>query len=187
MVIFGTGVVTGGLLVRHVEHGGNRHPQHAGAIRPPGAALPRGVMRIELLRRMEQELDLTPEQRDPIDKILKDGQERMKKLMETVEPHRREEFKKTVEEFRAVLTPEQRQRFDDLMKEQQQRAREQRKAGRRGTIPCQARRPRNAPAATTREPRAGGNQKPESRSPKEGRNPKSEDMDLALATAPCSR
>ena len=58
----------------------------------PAQPSPAGVMRIEFLRRMEQELDLTPEQRDPIDKILKDGQERMKKLMETVEPHRREEL-----------------------------------------------------------------------------------------------
>jgi Spy/CpxP family protein refolding chaperone len=127
MVIFGTGVVTGGLLVRHGERGGIRHPQRVGSVARPAQPSP-GVMRIEFLRRMERELDLTPAQRDPVDKILKDGQERMKKLMETVEPSRREEFKRTVEEFRAVLTPEQRDRFDTLVKQQQQRAREQRKA-----------------------------------------------------------
>jgi Spy/CpxP family protein refolding chaperone len=48
--------------------------------------------------------------------------------MDTVEPRRREEFKRTLEEFRAVLTPEQRSRFDGVVKQQQQRAREQRKA-----------------------------------------------------------
>jgi Spy/CpxP family protein refolding chaperone len=84
-------------------------------------------MRIEFLRRMERELDLTPAQRDPIEKILQDGQERMKKLMDTVEPCRREEFKRTMEEFQAVLTPEQHKRFDELLKQQQQRARELRK------------------------------------------------------------
>ena len=125
MVIFGTGVVTGGLLVRHVQH---KRPQHpANAVRPAPAPSA-GVMRIEFLRRMEWELDLTPEQREPIDKILKEGQERTKQLMETVEPRRREELKKTIEEFRVVLTPEQRKRFDALVKQQQQRTREQRKA-----------------------------------------------------------
>ena len=107
------------------------------------------MLRIEFLRRMERELDLTPEQRDPIDKILKDGQERMKKLMETVEPRRREEFKKTIEEFRAVLTPEQRERFDALVKQQQQRAREQRKAAPPRDHPLQSLPLSNAAAATS--------------------------------------
>ena len=111
MVIFGTGVVTGSLLVRHVEHGRDRHPQHSTGVAHPAPASSAGVMRIEFLRRMERELDLTPDQREPVDKVLKEGQERTKKLMETVEPRRREEFKKTLEEFRAVLTPEQRKRF----------------------------------------------------------------------------
>ena len=147
MVIFGTGVVTGGLLVGHVEHGGMRHPlRAAGTVRP--AQPSPGVIRIEFLRRMERELELTPEQRDPIDKILKDGQERTKKLMETVEPRRREEFKKTLEEFRSVLTPGQRQRFDLLMKEQQLRAREQRKATPTKDRPVHNPPSSNAPAAT---------------------------------------
>jgi len=128
MVIFGTGVVTGGLLVRHVERGRQRHPvRMADGVRPAQPTLA-GVMRIEFLRRVQQELDLTPAQRESIDKILKEGQDRMKKLMETVEPRRREEFKKTMQEFQAVLTPEQRRRLDDLVKQQQQRARELRKA-----------------------------------------------------------
>jgi Spy/CpxP family protein refolding chaperone len=105
-------------------------------------------MRIEFLRRMERALDLTPEQREPIDKLLKEGQERTKKLMETVEPRRREEFKKTIEEFRAVLTPEQRQRFDDLVKQQQQRAREQRKAAPPRERPPENPPPGHPPAAT---------------------------------------
>jgi Spy/CpxP family protein refolding chaperone len=128
MVIFGAGVVTGGLLVQHARLGGVRHPQRASGAVHATQPSPAGVMRIEFLRRMERELDLVPVQREPIDKILKDGQERTKKLMDTVEPRRREEFKRTLEEFRAVLTPEQRSRFDGVVKQQQQRAREQRKA-----------------------------------------------------------
>lgn len=150
MVIFGTGVVTGGLLVRHAEHGRDRRPQRAAnAIRPAQPPSP-GVMRFEFLRRMERELDLAPEQREPIDKILKEGQERMKKLMETFEPRRREELKKTIEEFRAVLTAEQQKRFDDLLKhqQQQQRSREQRKAAPPRERSPQSPPPGNPPAAT---------------------------------------
>jgi hypothetical protein len=127
MVIFGTGVVTGGLVVHHAQRGRDRHPQRVGGtLRSPQPPSP-GVLRIEFLRRMERELNLAPEQREPVDKILKEGQERMKKLMEAVDPRRREEYKRTLEEFRTVLTPEQRQRFDTSLK-QQQRARDQRKA-----------------------------------------------------------
>lgn len=128
MVIFGTGVVTGGLLVRHAERGRDRHPQRIGGAVRPAQPLSAGVLRIEFLRRMERELELTPGQREPIDRILREGQERTKKLMDTVEPRRREEFKKTIEEFRTVLTPEQRKRLDTLIKQQQQRTRDQRKA-----------------------------------------------------------
>ena len=127
MVIFGTGVVTGGLLVHHAQQGRDRHPQRASAMLRPAQTISPGVMRLEFLRRAERELSLAPGQREPIDKVLKEGQERMKKLMETVEPRRREEYKRTLEEFRALLTPEQRQRFDAMLK-QQQRARDQRKA-----------------------------------------------------------
>lgn len=144
MVIFGTGVVTGGLLVRHAGPGRDRRQMRpAGAIHVAQPS-PAGLMRIDFLRRMERDLDLAPEQREPIDKILKEGQERTKKIMETVEPRRREEFKRTIEEFRAVLTPDQRKRFDELVKQQQQRAREQRKAAQPHEHPLAT----NAPAAT---------------------------------------
>jgi len=142
MVIFGTGVVTGSLLVRSVERSWEHRPQRVGAAVRQGQLSAAGLMRIELLRRLERELELTTEQRESVDRILRGGQERMKKLMQTVEPRRREEYRKTVEEFRAVLTPEQRKRLDTLLK-QQQRAREQRKAAPRRERPVPA-----APAAT---------------------------------------
>jgi len=148
MVIFGTGVVTGGLLVRHVEHGRDRRPQRAAnAIRSGQPPTP-GLMRFEFLRRMERELNLTREQHEPIDRILKEGQERMRKLNESVEPRRREELKRTLDEFRAVLTPEQRERLDELLKQQQQRAREQRKAGPPRERPAPGPLPAKPPAGT---------------------------------------
>jgi hypothetical protein len=142
MLIFGTGVVTGGLLVHHADRSRERHPQRATPTRPTPTS-PAGLMRLDFLRRAQRELDLTPEQHESIERILKEGQERTKKIMETVEPRRREEFRKTMEEFRAVLTPEQRNRLDAIVKEQQQRAREQRKAAPPREAP-----PTNAPAAT---------------------------------------
>ena len=148
MVIFGTGVVTGGLLVRHEIPGRERRPQRGSPtvhVVQPSAA---GVMRIEFLRRLERELALTPEQHEPVDKVLKEGQERMQKLMDTVEPRRREEFKKTMEEFRAVLRPQQQKRFDELVKQQQQRARDQRKAAPAREHSSQNPPPGNSPAAT---------------------------------------
>ena len=148
MVIFGSGVVTGGLLVHHAERGRERHPQRAGNAVKPAQPSPAGVMRVEFLRRVEQELDLTPEQRERVDRIVKEGQDRTKKIMETVEPRRREEFKKTIEEFRAALTPEQRNRLDTLMKQQQQRAREQRKAAPQREHPLTSPPGTNLPAAT---------------------------------------
>jgi len=127
MVIFGAGVVTGGLLVRHVERGSHQRPQRAGAAVRPAPPASAGVMRLEFLRRMERELDLTPAQREPINRILKEAQDRTKKIMDTVEPQRREEFRRTIESFRAVLTPAQQKRLDTLIKQQHQRGREQRK------------------------------------------------------------
>jgi Spy/CpxP family protein refolding chaperone len=148
MVIFGTGVVTGGMLVGYSQHGRERRPQHlVNASRSAQPPSPDGT-RLEFLRRMQRDLNLTAEQREPIDKILKEGQERMKKLMETVEPRRREELKRTIDEFRAVLTPEQQKRFDNLLKQQQQRGRDQRKAGPQRERAPQAPPPTNTPAGT---------------------------------------
>ena len=143
MVIFGTGVVTGGLLVRHVDNGRERHPPRGMGLGRQAQPTTAGGMRIEFLRRVGRELELTTAQQQSVERILKEGQERMKKLMETVEPRRREEFKRTMDEFRAVLTPEQRQRLDDLVK-QQQRAREQRKGAAAHEHP-----PQNPPPAST--------------------------------------
>lgn len=124
MLIFGTGVVTGGLLVQHSFHSRPARAQQRAAMgqRLVPASSPAAWSRMELLRRTQRDLDLTPEQRQSIERILKEGQERMKKLAESIEPRRRQELHRTLQEFREALTPEQRVRFDQLLK-QQQRAR----------------------------------------------------------------
>jgi Spy/CpxP family protein refolding chaperone len=119
MLIFGTGVVTGALVVRHSERAqGPLRPHNISQARPVGTFSP-GGLRLELLRRAQRDLDLNPEQRERIDKLLKESQERTRKIMEPVAPDLRAELQRTKEEFQQVLTPEQRTRFEELMKKQQ--------------------------------------------------------------------
>src|SRR5262249_43088824 len=127
MVIFGAGVITGGLLV---EHSGPikpvRPPKTGGVVIKPFQPVSPNGFRLEFLRRAQRELNLTGEQRERVERIMSESQERTRKLMEPVAPELREEFQRTKEHFRAVLTPEQRVRFDELWKQQQQRSREPR-------------------------------------------------------------
>jgi hypothetical protein len=116
VVIFGAGVVTGGLLVKYSVQT-PVHSSRPGNRVPPISA---GGIRIEFLRRVERDLNLTADQREQIDKIVTASQERSKKLMEPIQPKIREELQQTREQFRAVLNPEQKIRFDELLKQQQQ-------------------------------------------------------------------
>ncbi len=126
MVIFGTGVVTGGLLVGHFGHLSTpqRPPMGPGAMGRPMQQVSAGGMRIDLLRRISRDLDLTQDQRDSVDKVLKESQDRTRKVMA---PFLRDELQRTTAAFRDILTPDQRTRFDEMMKEkQQQRGRDPR-------------------------------------------------------------
>jgi Spy/CpxP family protein refolding chaperone len=127
LVIFITGLVTGGLLVRYTERAEANHPEHGPAPAHPAGPGSAGGVRLDLLRRMQKELDLSPDQRQRIDKLLKESQERTKKLMEPIAPELHAEVQRTKNEFRAVLTPEQQPRFDELLR-QAQRAKEPKKA-----------------------------------------------------------
>ena len=146
MVIFGTGVVTGGLLVRSSL--GSRVPRpHVSGPARPLQAISAGGMKLEFLRRAERELNLTPEQRERIDKIISVSQERTRKIMEPVTPKLREDMKQTKEEFRAVLTQEQQVRFDELLK-QQQRPRDPHRPQTARDRPPEAIPPATAPSPT---------------------------------------
>jgi Spy/CpxP family protein refolding chaperone len=120
VIIFGAGVVTGGLLVKYSLPTPSR-PQHSAPnrVQPISA----GGIRIEFLRRVERDLNLTADQREQVDKILAASQERSKKIMEPVTPKIREELQQTREQFRAILDPEQKIRFDELLKQQQHQRR----------------------------------------------------------------
>jgi Spy/CpxP family protein refolding chaperone len=132
MVIFGAGVITGGLLVRQTVLVPPPRLPHAGAVNRSVPTAP-GFTRVEFLRRAERELNLTPAQREQTDKIIAASQDRTKKIMEPVTPKIRDELQQTKDEFRALLTSEQQAKFDEMLKKQahsrDQQHRPQGKAG----------------------------------------------------------
>ncbi len=119
MVIFVAGVFSGGLLVNHVDRVRMPRPLRSVVYPRPSQPTTPGGQRLELLRRMQRDLDLTPEQNQRVDAIITQSQERTKKIMEPVSPLLREEVARAKQEFRAVLTPEQLARFEALLRQQQ--------------------------------------------------------------------
>jgi Spy/CpxP family protein refolding chaperone len=97
----------------------NHEPAHLnfpGFVRPPGKNIGR-----DFLERVGRELELTADQRQQVEKILEQSQQRTREIWESVSPQLREEMKTSREKMRAVLTPEQIARFDELMKLKQPR------------------------------------------------------------------
>jgi hypothetical protein len=130
VVIFGAGVLTGALITQYSINLNNpRHPRAPLGFRPAEFGSP-GGMRLEFLRRIGRELDLSAVQQERIDRVLKESQERTRKLMEPVGPQLRQEVQRAKTEFRAVLTPVQQESFDQMLKQQQQHFKERRQGGR---------------------------------------------------------
>ncbi|HEX5220234.1 MAG TPA: hypothetical protein VFZ59_11755 [Verrucomicrobiae bacterium] len=136
LVIFVAGIVTGATLVRFAQgprpwraqpramvepgaqpglgHPGTPHPNEprsANAGNPPGGLLSR-----EFIQVLDRQLQLTPEQRERVSRIMVEGQERVRELRSRIDPELRKELQQTREQIRAVLTPEQRERFEQMMK-----------------------------------------------------------------------
>lgn len=119
LVIFGTGVVTGGLLVNHTYH--NRHPflMKEGARQPAEIPVPKPIAeRIgkQLIQQLNDKLQLTPEQKEKIQKIVTDGQDRNHALWTNVAPQMRAVIQDVHQQIREQLTPEQREQFEEMLK-----------------------------------------------------------------------
>ena len=117
VVIFGAGVITGGLLVNYVQHS-NQKPQRpkpaavrAAATNQPVQSAdtsklrPPEILSKQFLQQLDESLRLKTEQREAIQKIITDGQNQIRKALQDARL-----------EIREVLTPEQRQQFDELVK-----------------------------------------------------------------------
>jgi hypothetical protein len=119
VVIFGAGVITGGLLVNHVNYTrpGFHRPFPGGEARPaagnheshpPDVPPPRTADRLgrQLIQQLNDQLRLAPEQRGKIEKIIAAGQEQSRGVWTNVN-----------QQIRAELTPEQQKQFEALMKQ----------------------------------------------------------------------
>ena len=132
LVIFGAGVITGGLLVRFVDRAAP-HPSLAQPSTPekprpgPSAANARqnklpaplpGPLRKDFLDRLDRDLDLNPKQRDCIEKIICEGQEKTKAIWDEVEPEMHEVLTETRSRICGELTTDQRGKFEQSLKQQ---------------------------------------------------------------------
>lgn len=72
--------------------------------------------KFEVLRKMQRELNLTPQQAARVDAILRDGRSRTKQIWDGCQPQFREEMKQVRERIQAELSMEQRAKFDELLK-----------------------------------------------------------------------
>jgi hypothetical protein len=119
VVIFGAGVITGGLLVNHVQHSHSRSfhklaapleanlpttNQTARSADAPKAHLPE-ILSKQFLQRLDAELHFTPEQHEAIQKIISESQSQMRKVIQDSRL-----------QIRELLTPEQQVQFDELIK-----------------------------------------------------------------------
>jgi hypothetical protein len=130
LVIFGAGVITGGLLVRFVDSSTPHPPQtqpgtpekHSGTVGATArqnklpAPLP-GPLRKDFLDRLDHDLKLDPKQHECIEKIICEGQEKTKAIWDEVEPDMHDVLVETRSRICSELTPEQRACFEQSVKQ----------------------------------------------------------------------
>jgi Spy/CpxP family protein refolding chaperone len=166
LVIFVAGIVTGATLVRIAQVGpppwrirraaveNRSQPFPVAPVNPntpieprPAASggQPQGLLGREFIQVLERQLQLTPEQREKIGRIMADGQERVRQLRSRIDPELRKELQQTKEQIRLVLTPEQREQFEQLMKRTPRRNERGEPPGQPERRPRDGREPRNPP------------------------------------------
>ena len=106
LVIFAAGVVTGGVLVKKTA------PQLPKT--PPVATF--FPARFDQARRALNDIEMTPEQRVRVDRILRLSQEEIADYFLILAPDIQSVFTRMRENIHAELKPEQNRRFEELMK-----------------------------------------------------------------------
>lgn len=128
IVIFGAGVITGGLLVGHYSdeekqaarasimdnptRPENRDHNHD---YPPPPPLVKNLNK-QFVQQMSQTLKLSAEQRTNILKIVTEGQEKNHALWTNVAPAMRKVMRDVHQQIQEVLTESQRKQFEQMMK-----------------------------------------------------------------------
>lgn len=132
VVIFGAGVLTGGLLVNFVDHSHPRYPHRPPAnivARPqtnnpappaaPDFPMPRMAREMgkQFVQQLNDTLKLTPEQLGKIEKIIAVGQDRNREIWTNIAaPKMRAVIQEVNQQIRAELAPEQLKPFEELLK-----------------------------------------------------------------------
>jgi Spy/CpxP family protein refolding chaperone len=132
MIIFGAGVLTGGLLVNYVDQGHRENGRF-----PFWRATPRAQMsdptqaspgelnrprtpemwRKDFLGHLDEKLKLTPEQHADISRIIAEGQEQNREIWTNIAPRMHQEMELVQQRIREELTPEQQKQFEVLTKQ----------------------------------------------------------------------
>jgi hypothetical protein len=123
VVIFGAGVMTGGLLVNYVQHDHPKIPH-----RPLPPAEPRAqngganqtqpqILRKEFVQQLDNALQLTPEQSSAIHKIIADGQEQNHAIWTNNTAQMHKVMQDVQRQIREQLTAAQQKQFADLLKQ----------------------------------------------------------------------
>ncbi len=103
LAAFGCGVVAGAVGDRIWLF--RRGPSHG-----PGGRF----IAERILKRLDRDLKLTPQQHDAVKKIIDAHRVRVEGVFDGVRPQVHHEIETANNEIRAVLTPEQRQKFEEL-------------------------------------------------------------------------
>ena len=90
-------------------------------LKPEG---PPGMGKRMFTERLEARLNLTPEQRQEIHRILEESHVRAESFRDSMAPQVRALMEETHERITAVLTPEQLEKFEEMRQTHHQRARE---------------------------------------------------------------
>jgi len=105
MVIFCCGVITGALVDRT-------------GIRPPSSPRPvslydaRDFTGSNMLHRLDRELNLTTNQHEQVERVIRESQERIKLLMDKIEPDLQKELARVHQEIRDELSPAQDKKYE---------------------------------------------------------------------------
>ena len=107
MVIFCCGVVTGALVIRT----GLRPPS---APRPVSLSDARAFTGSNMLHNLDQKLTLTTNQHEQVERVIRESQERIKLLMDEIEPKLQKEMDRVHQDIRDELSPVQLKKYNEM-------------------------------------------------------------------------
>ena len=110
LVIFAAGALAGGLFVKSTLLA-------TGTTAAPTNSVPNRFMQNHLLDRMKAELNLSPEQKQHIEKIFAESRARIDTLNSLIAPEVKMEFRAVQDSIRAELNPEQREKYEQMLKQ----------------------------------------------------------------------